>query len=157
MTNAQTKSFRMPLWGWGMLGITLIGAAIGVALNMPQHGSFRYGACRVFLESYIRFPSSIQIIAAGETQNITTISFSDINPFGAEQIRDFKCYFTNAPNGKTLLTSITLNDGMKKGGLPLPDAITKKFNAMLPTLATTKLNTELPESLPTGSLESLQK
>jgi hypothetical protein len=157
MTDVKKKSFRIPLWGWGVLGVITMGAAVGIALNLPQHGSFRYGACRVFLESYIRFPSSIDIITANENPNIVTISFSDINPYGAEQIRDFKCYFAAAPGGKTLLTKITLDDGMKKGARPLPDHITKNFNAMLPTLRTTELNTKLPEATHTGSLENLQE
>ncbi len=155
-TNKKTSSLRLPLWGWGIIAVILIGGALAIALNLPQHGSWRYGACKVFLENSIRFPTTIDIISAKENSTTVTIGFSDINPQGSQQIRDFKCYYSANEQGRTTLTKITIYDGMKNGATPLPDDITKKFNAMLPILSGEKMDTRLPKDIPT-SVEDLKK
>ncbi|MBU6234588.1 MAG: hypothetical protein KGQ41_01975 [Alphaproteobacteria bacterium] len=140
---------RLPWWGWGIAGAVLVGIVVSVAMSMPEQGSWRYGACKVFLQRYIKYPESIRFIAGGETMSTVSIVFSDTNPFGAQQIRVFECLFSN-PDGRLSLSKITMD---RK---PIPDEIVKTYNALLPTLAGIELETELPPP-PPNSLENLKE
>lgn len=144
--NALTKKYlRVTGWLWVTLIVFLAGGATAFVINMPQHASWRFGACKVFLEQYVRFPPTIKIEDGGETQGSAQISFSDRNPFGAEQIRVFECYFTQDNH----LTRITMD---RKA---LPVELVKTYDAQLPFLSSQKLDTALPKD-PPRKLEDLK-
>lgn len=143
------KILKLPLWLWITLLLFAAGGATAFVMNQPRHAGWRYGACKAFLEQYVRFPTTIDVQTGGETRNSAVISFSDINPFGAQQIRVFECFYSEGPGG-TQLSRITLDRKT------LPDDLTKKFNAQLKLLAGQKLDTALPKDLP-SDLEDLKK
>lgn len=144
----KRNALRLPLWGWGTIGAVLIGGLLGIYMNMPEHASWRYGACKVFLERYVRFPDTLKVIAGWESQASTGIAFTDMNPFGAEQIRIFECYFSNT-NGEITLSKITLD---RK---PIADEIFKNYSTLLPLLAAIETDTALPPPTP-SALEDLK-
>lgn len=143
------KLWKLPVWAWLTLLIFISGGAVGYVYNLPQHAGWRYGACKVFLEQYVRYPPTIEIQTGGETRNSAVISFSDINPFGAQQIRVFECHYSQGPSG-TVLSRVTID---RKA---LPDEQVKKFNEQLGILAGQELDTALPKDLP-EDLEDLKK
>ena len=143
------KYFKLPVWLWATILLFAAGGATAYLMNQPRHAGWRYGACKVFLEQYIRFPTTIQVQTGSESRNSVAIGFSDINPFGSQQIRVFECFYSQGPKG-TELSKITMDRKT------LPDDLTKKFNAQLKLLAGQKLDTALPKDLP-RSLEALKK
>jgi hypothetical protein len=141
-----SKILGLPMW---LLVLVFAGGAAGAiayTLNAPQHASWRYGACKAFLEQYVRFPTTIEIEQGGETTGSAYISFSDTNPFGSQQVRVFECYYTQDAQGRAALTRVTID---RKA---IPADLTKSFNDQLPILGTQKLDTALPKDLP-SSLE----
>ena len=148
--NLTRKVARLPVWLWAALVLGGIGGLSAYVVNQPDHAGWRYGACKVFLEQYVRFPDTIDIKVGAEMRASVAIGFSDINPFGAQQIRVFECYFSQTQNGEHL-SRITID---RKA---LPDDIVKKFDAMLPLLANLQdLDTALPGELP-NDLEDLKE
>lgn len=149
MTRGATKkSFRLPLWGWAALGVLLLGGGVAVALNLPQQGTWRYGACRVFLEDYIRFPTTLRVLGVRENATTATISFSDMNAYGSEQIRDFKCYYSTDARGRTSLSKVTIYDGRKNGPASLPEERIRKYTKMLPAINSAEPDATLPRDAP---------
>ena len=58
----------LPLWLW-VLPLVLVSVGILVfALSQPKEASWRYGVCKAFLQSYVRFPSTIDIKVGGESR-----------------------------------------------------------------------------------------
>ncbi len=144
------RFLKIPVWIF--LTFALFGAGGGLAylLTLPKHAGWRYGACRVFLEHYIRFPETIQIEEGGETRNSAVLIFSDINPFGARQVRVFECYYSQGPRGNVILSRILLDRRQ------LPSALVEKYNTMLPVITSLELDTALPKDFP-DNLEDLKE
>jgi len=135
------KIFKLPVWLWLTVLIFAAGGAAGYLYSMPKHAGWRYGACKVFLEQYVRYPSTIEIRTGGETRSSAVISFADINPFGSQQVRVFECHYSEGPRG-TVLSKVTVDRKT------MPEDMTKKFNDQLGILAGQKLDTALPKDLP---------
>lgn len=150
MGGLRQKFFHLPLWAWIVLGLSLAGGLLYIAMNQPQHASWRYGACKVFLEHSVRFPETIDVIVGNDTANSALIAFSDINAYGAEQVKVFECYYSTGTNGQPSLSKITLDRR------PIPDAQITKFNQMLPIILTQELDTALPDDFP-RKLEDFRK
>lgn len=143
------KFLRLPLWLWATFLLFIAGGFIAFTLSQPTQAGWRYGACKAFLEQYVRFPSTINIKIGGETRASAVIGFADINPFGAEQIRVFECYYSQDNQGRTVLSKVTMD---RKA---LPEDTIQTYNAMLPILLSQKLDTALPDPLP-DALEDLK-
>jgi len=144
------KTIRLPLWGWGLVGAAVLGIVITVVMMLPSYAGWRYGACKVILEQYVRFPTTIDIKVGGESESSAVVGFSDINPFGAEQIRIFECYYSQNSDGGVTLSKLTMD---RKA---LPEEVVKRFNQMLPIIVQEKLDTKLPPDLP-DDLEGLKE
>jgi hypothetical protein len=143
------KILFLPVWLWATIVIIAVGGAAYYTINQPKHAGWRYGACKVFLEHYVRFPTTINMREGGESRGSAVLSFSDRNPYGSEQVRSFECYFSHE-NGHTKLSRITLD---RKA---LPDDIVARYNDMLPVLLGVELDTALPKDVP-DDLEALKE
>jgi len=150
MKALSQKFLKLPLWLWVLLAAGMAGGLLAFALSQPQLGSWRYGACRVFLEHTLRFPVTLQIKDVMESQASSRITYSDINPYGSQQMRDFECYYSTGTDGRTVLSKITLDRKI------LPDDKITLFNQMLPIILTQELNTALPDTGP-SNLEDFRK
>lgn len=144
----KQKIFKTPIWLWLTLLLFVAGGALAWVINQPRHAGWRYGACKTFLEQYVRFPTTIEVQTGSETRNSAVIGFSDINPFGSQQIRMFECFYSEGPGG-TQLSKVTMDRKT------LPEDLIRQFNAQLPVLSTQKLDTALPKALP-GDLKDLK-
>lgn len=150
MNMLTRKYFGAALWVWITLGAFAAGGLTAYSISQPQYASWRYGACRAFLDQYVRFPTTIDIKVGGETRSSVVIGFSDTNPYGSEQIRVFECYYSQDSNGRVSLSKVTMD---RK---PIPDDTLAAYNATLPLLQTQKLDTALPKALP-SNLEDLKE
>ena len=72
----------LPIWGWATIGAVVLGALGAFAYTLPSHASWRYGACKVFLERYVKFPSTIDVKTGREFSAMVEIAFADMNPYG---------------------------------------------------------------------------
>lgn len=149
MAVLKRKIWRLPVWLWAFFAIVILGCGIAYVKTRPFQASWRYGACKSFLEVYVRFPGTIKIREGWETSGSAGMSFSDRNPFGSEQIRVFECYFSNDKQGRVNLSKVTLDRKT------LPEDVTTRFKGMLPVLAGEELNNDLPPPLP-RNLEDMQ-
>ena len=141
---------QLPIWGWVAVGAVALGGIIALAMSQPSYGTWRYGACKVFLENYVRFPESIDIKEGGDGMNSAIIAFSDINPYGSQQIRVFECHYSQDKQGRIMLSKITMDRKI------LSDEVIKRFNEMLQTMPIEEVDTKLPENLP-QDLEDLKE
>ncbi len=142
------KFLKIPVFVWLTVVLFAAGGGIAWLSSQPQHAGWRYGACRAFLELYVRFPDSIEIEEGGETRTSAIISYIDVNPFGSRQLRIFECNYTQE-QGRIVLSRITLD----RRALPTP--IIDRFNNMLPVVTSLELNTALPKDIP-DALEDLK-
>ena len=138
----KQKLFRLPLWAWIVIGAAAAGGLLYYALNQPQYGSWRYGACRVFVEKTQRFPDTIKMLTVMESQVSTRLVYSSINAYGAQRVQDFECYFGTGPNGAPKISKILVD---RK---PLNDDKVAEFNALLPVILSQEMNTLLPPEFP---------
>lgn len=151
MMALLTKKFGgLPIGAWIVLAVVVLGGGMAYTNAQPNQASWRYGACKEFLNLYERFPQSIVVKEGWETAGSAVISYNSRNPFGSEQIRVFECHYSTDKQGRMVLSKITLDRKT------IPDEKTKRFSAMLPTLAGTKLDNSLPKPLP-SNLNDLQE
>lgn len=137
------KILRMPMWLWIFVLLLALGGGGAWMAAQPAHASWRYGACKAFLEQYVRFPVTIDVEIGAETRSSAVIGFSDVNPFGSQQIRVFECHYSESADGRVTLSRITID---RKA---LPEDVVKNFDAMLPLLAVNPdLDTALPKDVP---------
>lgn len=142
MQFLTNRYMRVPIWVW-IGGVVAVATAAGLIMsNLPVHASWRYGACKVFLEHYVRFPTTISVKIGGETRNSALVGFADTNPFGSEQVRIFECYFSEKAEGQVTLSKLSMD---RKA---LPDSVVKAYNRMLPIILSQELDTRLPKELP---------
>ncbi len=126
-----------------LIGVLSIGG-IYYAMTRPVHASWRYGACRALLEQYVRFPITVNVEQGGETRGSAFISFSDINPFGSQTVRNFECHFSQDAKGHTVLSKVTVDRKSIK------DEQLRVFQKQLSVLVTQELDTALPRDLPSN-------
>lgn len=139
----------LPVWAWATIGAVVLGAVGALVYSLPSHASWRYGACKVFLERYVKFPSTIDIKTGREMRSMVELAFADTNPYGSQQIREFECYFSENAQGRVTLSKITLDRKT------IPDEYIKSFNDLIPLLTSIDTDTELPRDLP-SSLSDLK-
>ena len=138
---------KMPWWGWVVAGVFATLVAILVVWLQPAKAGWRYGACKVILERYIRFPETGNVLVGGEREGSATIVFSDVNPFGAQQIRTFECYYSQDASGRVTLSKLMMDRKT------LPDDTVAYYNRALPVIMNLKLDMVLPPPPPDDPVE----
>jgi hypothetical protein len=143
------KTMGLALWVWLLIILAVAGGGGWYLASQPVQASWRYGVCRAFLDQYVRFPTTVKIEQGGETRGSAYMTFFDTNPFGAQQVRVFECYFNEDAQGRVTLSRITMD---RKS---IPQDYVDKYNAQIPVLASQKLDTALPGDLP-SNIEDLK-
>ncbi|MAS88076.1 MAG: hypothetical protein CMH30_08910 [Micavibrio sp.] len=110
---------------------------ISSLLYVP-HGEWRYGACKVVIEELAEYPSSVDILASGETPNSATIYYSRRNSFGDERLHLIYCLF-DIKDGRPYIKSVA------QDGKDLPKAAYKNVSDYLPFILQTDMDTQTPE------------
>lgn len=149
-TSRKLNFPSLPVWAWATIAAVVLGALGALAYSMPTHASWRYGACKVFLERYVKYPPTIDIKTGREMRSMVEIAFADTNPYGSEQIREFECYFSESKEGRVTLSKITLDRKT------IPEEFIKSYNELIPLLASIETDTQLPKDLP-SSLSDLKE
>lgn len=132
---------------WLAILVVVSAAGIWYKVSQPAYATQRYGICKVFLEQYLRFPTTLTINQGGETRGSAVIRFSDVNPFGSQQVRTFECFFSQDAKGRTTLSRITMD---RKA---IAEEKIKFFQKEMPLLMVQELDNALPKDLPSNLLD----
>lgn len=104
-----------------------------------QQGSWRYAACRTFIELHHEYPQTIDIFAAADRASDVTIFYNVHNAFGAIEVNNMYCAFSqNARSGRPVLSRLEINgepidrDTMNKFSFTIPYIIYSNPSAALP-------------------------
>lgn len=139
-------------WVYGAVVVFLVAFVAGgiYMANRPQHGSWRYGLCRTFVDFEFAYPITFDILSVTEDSNSTRFFMAEKNPFGNERIIQVDCDYQVTDTG-VFMTRMMLE---RKN---IPPGTLAYYNRMIPTLLSLKtLDTELPKPLP-RSLDKLKR
>lgn len=142
----KRKYYGVPVWGWA-LGVCAIIALIVFMATRPSHGTWRFAACQVLLETTVRFPDTIELIGVGEAAQSATLIYTDINAYGTQQIKTFECHYVMDTYGNIRLSRVVQNRRA------FNDEILADLNKKLPTILTQELDTRLPKPIPSDLLK----
>ena len=91
--------------------LVIVGAlvAIGVLIYFGfsmvgngRTGTWRYGVCKVFLEQYTSYPSSLILLTAEEGANAARIGYLSTNAYGAQESGIMECFYSVNSQGVKL-------------------------------------------------------
>jgi hypothetical protein len=144
--DAQRKKFMKR---GAILGvIALLGYGIYL-LFVPYKGGAAFGLCKVFLESQVRYPTTLKLSGVEFIGESMRIWFSDIDAFGDYKLRPIQCYFKNDENLGLILDRITID---RREIDPLK---VTAFNRIIPVVLQNMPDLTYPAPLP-DSLADLQ-
>jgi hypothetical protein len=95
--------------------------------NKPSYGSWRYGVCKTFIETRLRFPHTLWITSVIEDPRYSEIYASYVNAHGIRPTTVYKCNF-KMENNRPVIDYINVDN--KK----LDDETVQKFNMLVPFL-----------------------
>ena len=131
------------------LGILILFLLV-LTFTAGTQGTWRFGVCKVFLERYAEYPSSLKILTAGEKQSSAQIGYMITNAFGSRQSELMECFY-NVTGAGVSLSRVTIE---RK---PLPQELIDIFNPTIGIiLADEDLDKTFPPSLP-NDLEDLKQ
>lgn len=102
MIDLNALSGIQKLMALAFAAVIIMAAAVFLMTPKTKQGTWRYGACQVFLERHVRFPDTIDLIAVSETRVGAKIMFSHTNAYGYNQTQLMECIFENKNNAITM-------------------------------------------------------
>lgn len=123
----DTMGTKEKLFAFAGGAIVIIAATIYFLSPSSTSGTWRYGACQVFLERTVRFPTTVKQIAVSETRVGAKILFTHTNPYGYTQTQLLECIF-KTENNAVSLTKATIDR------LTIDQDTLNTFNKSLPVI-----------------------
>lgn len=114
-----------------------------------REGTWRYGACKVFLELSTTFPRTLSIIAVSENRNGAKIVYNQKNPYGHTQTQLMECTFRQEGN-QVSLSRVTIDRRAFHDEVLIAD-----FNRSLPSVLANLPDLTYPKR-PPSKLEDLK-
>jgi hypothetical protein len=109
--------------------------------NKPEYGTWRFGVCKTFIETQLRFPDTLWITAVIEDPYYAEIYASYVNAHGMRPTRVYKCNYKLVGDRMTI-------DYINIDNERIDDKIVKEFNMLVPMLINNPdVDLELPEWL----------
>lgn len=130
--------------GFGAGGLFLI---YGIYLLFkPFEGGMGFGVCKVFLENYVRYPSTITYRAVEDYNDNVRIWFSHTDAFGEYRQEALRCYYgpdtENMPGRGFVMTRATMNRR------DIDPEIVSKFNISIPAIRANPPDLVYPPAIP---------
>lgn len=145
LKNIQEFIF-LALCGLGVLVLFLL----VLTFTAGTQGTWRYAVCKVFLERYAEYPSSLKILTAGEKQSSAQIGYMITNAFGSRESELMECFYNVTGAGVTL-SRVTVER------IPLPQELIDTFNPTIGVILSDEdLDKNFPPKLP-NDLEDLKQ
>lgn len=95
----------------GVVVVVLVGAYfIYQSMTGAPKGTWRYVVCKAVIERSVEYPSSVDILAAGEKTKSASIYYSKRNSFGDERLHFMICNYDKDRNGNVFISNVMLDD-----------------------------------------------
>ena len=118
----------------------------------PQTGSIRYGICKVFAKSMLRYPETMQPVTLYESGGTVSMDYNYRDPFGNFKSERLDCKFGKGQNGQLVMSSAVI---IREKREPVDDEVVAKFSQTIPAVIEGGLDFVAPYS-PGESLKSLK-
>jgi hypothetical protein len=127
----------------GLCGVfILIIFSMTLTFTAGREGTWRYALCKVFLERYVDYPTSMKILTAGEKSNSAQIGYIATNAFGSRESELIECFYNIEQNG-IRLNQVTIDR------IPIDNTLINVFNPTIGTiLAQENLDYKFPKDFP---------
>lgn len=95
----------------GVIVVMLVGGYfIYSSMTGAPKGTWRYVVCKAVIERSVEYPSSVDILAAGEKTKSASIYYSKRNSFGDERLHFMVCNYDKDRNGSVFISNVMLDD-----------------------------------------------
>lgn len=95
----------------GVVVAVLVGGYfIYQSMTGAPKGTWRYVVCKAVIERSVEYPSSVDILAAGEKSKSASIYYSKRNSFGDERLHFMVCNYDKDRNGNVYISNVMLDD-----------------------------------------------
>ena len=111
-----------------------------------RQGTWRYAVCRIFMERYVEYPNTIEILTAAEKNSSAEIGYMVTNAFGSREAELMECFYNVDNNGIEI-------SQVKIDRIPIDPEEYESFN---PTIGTILGQEELDYTLPDDFPEDLE-
>lgn len=118
-------------------------------LFVPYKGGMTFGVCKVFLELYVPYPSTLRLSTVDDLGSSVRIWYTHSDSFGQYQLEPIQCFYREDPNLPFALDRVTVRRR------ELDAARIETFNHSLPTIFANPPDLSLPWPLE-DSLKDLQ-
>lgn len=127
----------------GLCGVFILFIfSMALTLTSGREGTWRYALCKVFLERYVDYPTSLKILTAGEKSNSAQIGYIATNAFGSRESELMECFY-NIETGGIRLNQVTIDR------IPIDNTLIDVFNPTIGSiLAQDDLDYKFPEDFP---------
>jgi hypothetical protein len=69
-----------------------------LSLGGTRQGTWRYGLCHVFLNQYLQYPDSLEVLSARERPAGAEIRYLYTTPYGGQKSEEMECFYTVSGN-----------------------------------------------------------
>ncbi|GJL86280.1 MAG: hypothetical protein DHS20C02_20550 [Micavibrio sp.] len=143
---------------WAIIVGTAIFLSVGVGyLMIPFKGGISYGVCKVFLETYVRYPHSLRVSTVEDFGDNIRIWFTQTDSFGEYRLEPIQCYY-RPPTEEDKLKYGNVGFILERVTLrrrELDQATVDAFNVSIPGIVAAPPDLTLPTPIP-DSLRDIQ-
>lgn len=134
----------------------VIGAVVFFALGVwfmvqPLRGGTEYGICRTYLETYVRYPTTLDLTQYDVFGRSIRIFFTHRDPFGQSRSEMIECLAVPDPDQKIVMQDIKLNRQ------PIDRERLKTFNLSIPAILAGHPDLIIPIIKDTEDIKNLRK
>lgn len=110
--------------------------------TMPVVGSIGFGMCKVFLERWVEYPSSLRLSEIKEFRDSVRIWYIQTDSFGQYRMEPIQCFYANTPERGFHMEKITINRR------DLEPQVVNDFNRSMPSIRMVEEYLHIPYPLP---------
>lgn len=139
-------------------GMGLVGLIVIYGLHLlfkPFEGGIGFGTCKVFLEQYVRYPSTINYRSVEDYNSNVRIWFTHIDAFGEYKLEALRCYFGPEPEGQIMPGRGFMMNRATINRRDLDQTIIDQFNLSIPAIRAHPPSLVYPPPIP-DALEDIQ-
>lgn len=118
-------------------------------LLIPYKGGLNFGACKVFLELYTRYPDTLSLSTVEDFGESYRIWFTETDAFGQYRLQQLQCYYRPDDETGFALERVTLDRR------EVDKKIVEDFNRSIRTIAAFPPDLTFPDPIP-DSLKDIE-
>lgn len=122
---------------------------VAYLLFIPHKGGLNFGACKVFLELYVRYPDTLNLSTVEDFGDSYRIWFTEVDAFGQYKLEQMQCYYRPDDNTGFALKRVTVDRR------DVDQKVVEDFNRSIPVITKFPPDLTLPLPIP-DSLQDIQ-